>query len=185
MNQSDEFLSNLQMDFLTGPVGGALQSQRTTLRGFELTINNNLDRDDARGQLTSGEATLTQLRTGDREITLSVSVEGHQGDDNWNDYINGVPKDVQIRVQKDAVSVTGEGGRLLDIRARNTLIDSLEDIGFDGIRSRFRLGYKLFAVAANTYNAGRLPASALPAGVLTPLLVEVRNGDATYFTVAM
>ena len=156
LDEPDEFLTNLQMDFLTANAGTPPVTQRTKLRGFELTINNNLDRDDARGQLTSGVATLTQLRTGDREITLSVSLEGHQGDANWNDFIAdvSVPKDVQIRVTKDAPNAAGLGGRLLDIRARNTLIDSFEDVGFDGIRSRYRLGYKLFADPANTYDVG-------------------------------
>ena len=195
LDQPDEFLTNLQMDFLTANVEDPripLVSQKGKLRGFELTINNNLDRDDARGQLTSGEATLGLLRTGDREITLSVSVEGHQGDANWNDFVAdmSVPKDVQIRVEKTApIVATGLGGRLLDIRARNTLIDSLEDIGFDGIRSRFRLGYKLFADPVSDYTDGRLPVamgmSVLPSNVLTPLLVEVRNGDPEYFLTSM
>ena len=184
MNESAEFLTNLQADFFTADIGDPLVSQRTKLRGFELVINNNLDRDDARGQLTRGAATLEQLRTGDREITLNVSVEGHQGDQNWDDFIDGIGKDVRILVQKDVPNALGEGGRLLDIRTRSTLIDTLEDIGFDGIRSRFRLGYKLYALPASDYNAGRLPTSALPVNVLTPLLVEVRNGDATYFTVS-
>ena len=183
MNVSAEFLTNLDADFFTANLGVTLVSQRTKLRGFELTINNNLDRDDARGQLTSGAATLGVLRTGDREMTLSISVEGHQGDANWIDFIMGTAKDVRLLVQKAAPSATGEGGRLLDIRTRSTNIDSLEDIGFDGIRSRFRLGYKLYAVPASQYNAGRLPASMLT-GVLTPLLVEVRNAVPTYFTVA-
>ena len=185
LDKSDEFLTNLQMDFLTANAGTPPVSQKAKLRGFELTINNNLDRDDARGQLTSGVATLTQLRTGDREIALNVSLEGHQGDANWNEFIadTSVAKDVQIRVTKDAPNAAGLGGRLLDIRARNTLIDSFEDVGFDGIRSRYRLGYKLFADPANTYDVGRLPAPTvpLPAAVLTPLLIEVRNGDAEYF----
>ena len=42
-NVASEFLGHSQADFLTAAVGAALVSKKAKLRGFELTINNNLD----------------------------------------------------------------------------------------------------------------------------------------------
>ena len=175
LNVASEFLNHSQADFLTANVGDPLVSKKALFRGFELTINNNLDRDDARSQLTQSSVTLNELRTGNREVTLSVSVAGHQGDEFWRDNEMNVAKDVQLRIAKDEPTATGLGGRLLDIRARNTIIQNIEDIGFDGIRDRYRIVYKLYAADAGDYQAGLT-------GV-TPIFIELRNGDDTYFTV--
>ena len=133
-------------------------------------------RDDARSQLTQSAITLNELRTGNREVTLNVSVSGHQGDEFWIANEANTALDVQLRIAKEMPTATGLGGRLLDIRCRNTVIQNIEDIGFDGIRDRYRIVYKLYADDATNYVAALT-------GV-TPILVEVRNADPTYLTVA-
>ena len=176
MNDTGEFLYHSHSDFLTANAGVTpLVSQKALLRGFEFTVNNNLDRDDARSQLANSPITLAELRTGNREITLNVSVEGHQGDEFWDDFEADQDKDVQILVEitPPAANVAG---RFLEIRARNTLIDAIADVGFDGIRDRQRIEYKLHAAAGSTYS------SALGTEVVTPVLARVGNGDAGYIT---
>ena len=181
MNVPSEFLTNVQCDFLIADKGVALASQRTKLRGFEFAINNNLDREDARGQLTTGAITLGSLAPGDREYTLSVTVDGHQGDDLWNDWIGNQAKSIELSVIQTAAVPTGvageldEGGRLMRIRADDTLIENITDIGFDGIRDRYTLNFKLFAADVSGYRTGLVG--------LSPIFVELRNGDPTYLTV--
>ena len=175
MNVPSEFLNNTQCDFLiANKTITPLVSQRLKLRGFEFAINNNLDREDARNQLTTGTVNLSSLQSGNREYTMSVTVEGHQGDPFWRDFDAGQAKSVQLYVEHTAPATT-LGGRLLSIRADDTIIESIDDIGFDGIRDRMRLGFKLFAKDASTYRAGRVG--------LTPIFVELRNGDEEYLVV--
>ena len=173
MNDTGEFLYHSHSNFLTANAGVTpLVSKKSLLRGFEFTVNNNLDRDDARSQLANSPITLAELRTGNREITLNVSVEGHQGDEFWDDFEADQDKDVQILVEitPPAANVAG---RFLEIRARNTLIDAIADVGFDGIRDRQRIEYKLHAAAGSTYSTAL-------GTVVTPVLAQVGNGDAAY-----
>ena len=188
MNVPSEFLTNLHCDFLIADKGSAdvtvngiakTASVGRKLRGFELGINNNLDREDARGQLTTRALTLSSLNPGDREYTLSVTVEGHQGDELWEDWITNKAKSIELTAIKTPVVAMGVdmgmGGRLMRIRANDTVIENITDIGFDGIRDRYTLNFKLFAGNVATYRAGL--------SGIAPIFVELRNGDATYFTV--
>ncbi len=143
---------------LVTQIGNALTqvSKKTKLRGFELSMTNNLDVADARSNVAAAGVNLASLRAGTREYTLSVTVEGHQGDEFWQDMDLDMEKDIQISVTKNV--------------NRSFVVDfntcKLENITqrFDGIRDVMDLQYKMF------YNATDL----------SPIVMTIKNGDAAY-----
>ena len=151
-----DYIVGVQSDFLTANKGVTPVTKKAKLRGMEFTINNNLDVDDAQGNIIEAGIYLGSLRTGNRAYTLSVTVEGHQGDEFWQDYVVDQEKVVQITITKNA--------------ARSVTLDlpsvTLEDVtpGFDGIRSTLQFTYKMFYDNI----------------LMSPIEITVRNGDPAY-----
>lgn len=136
---------------------GVLASEKSLLRSFEIGVANNLDVSDARGNVAkTGSAFLGELRTGTRELTLSITVEGHQGDKFWQDWDIDAEKQISIVVTKNA-------NRKITFLYRSAKIESIET-GFDGIRDTLALTIKVFY---NTTDS-------------SPVLVTILNGDDDY-----
>lgn len=133
-----------------------LVSKKAKFRGFDFAINNNLDLADGRSNIATAGKFLSSLRTGNRAITLTIRVEGHQGDEFWNEFIDEAVKDVQI-------TVTASPDRMIDIRMKRCKVATAAQ-SFDGIRDVLELTFKPFYVVADA----------------TPIIVTVKNGDAAY-----
>ncbi len=151
-----DFILGNQGDFLTADAGSGLVSKLAKFRGFEFGINNNLDVGDARTLVAAGGKFLPELRPGNREYSLTVSVEGHQGDEFWIDYEAETEKDVQLTVTKNV-------NRSLDLRFRSCKISNISQ-SFDGIRDVNEITYKLFFNSTDN----------------SPFLATVKNGIAEY-----
>lgn len=150
------------LKFEIANAGVALVDKSSIIRGFDFSLNNNLDVDDDKNQVAAG-LIRKQLRPGTRSVALTATVVGHQGDAFWLDFESGQEKDVQLSVVKTAPDVNGEGGRQLVIRARSTKISQIRG-RFDGIRDVLDITFKLFFNVTDS----------------SPYTVEVRNGDAAY-----
>lgn len=153
-----DFLVGTQADFLTADAGSGVVTKKTKLRGFELSMTNNLDVADARSNVASAGVNLGSLRAGTREYSLTVTVEGHQGDEFWIDMDADTEKDVQLTVTKNV-------NRLLQVDINSCKIENIVQ-RFDGIRDVQDLQYKLF------YNVTDA----------SPIVFIVNNGDAAYLT---
>jgi hypothetical protein len=149
-----------QSDFLTADYSiTPLVSKKAKFRGFEFTINNNLDLGDGRSNIATAGKYLSSLRTGNRTIELTITVEGHQGDEFWLDFMDEQVKDVQV-------TVASSPDRSYDIRIKKAKLASIAQ-SFDGIRDVLELTYKAFYDPAE----------------LTPVIVTVKNGDAAYLLI--
>lgn len=139
-------------------IGNALTqvSKKTKLRGFELSMSNNLDVADARSNVAAAGVNLASLRSGNREYSLTVTVEGHQGDEFWEDMDLDMEKDIQISVAKNA-------NRSIVIDFNTAKLENITQ-RFDGIRDVMDLQYKMF------YNETDA----------SPIVMIVKNGDAAY-----
>lgn len=151
-----DYIVGTEADFLTANAGAGVVSKKTLLRGFEISMSNNLDVGDARSNVAAAGALLGSLRAGAREFNLTVTVEGHQGDQFWIDMDADTEKDVQLTVTKSAT-------RLLQIDINSCKIENIT-ARFDGIRDVLDLQYKLFY---NTTDA-------------SPIVFIVKNKDAAY-----
>lgn len=151
-----DWLTGSMADFLLGNSGGALTSQKTILRSFEIGVNNNLDVADGRGNPADATKFLKALRLGNRSISVQVVVDGHQGDARWTDFTAETMKDVQITLTKSAA-------RSFDFRVKNCKVMSIAQ-SFDGIRDVLTINYKAFFTAADA----------------SPIVVIVKSGDAAY-----
>ena len=128
------------------------------LRGFELSLSNNLDIADARSNVAAAGVNLDSLRIGSREYNLTVTVEGSQGDAFWQDMENDTEKDVQIAVTKNV-------NRSFVVNINSCKIENITQ-RFDGIREVLDLQYKMFYNTTDN----------------SPIQVIVENGDAAYLT---
>ena len=151
-----DYVTGVQSDFLTANAGTPLVTKKAKLRGLEFTINNNLDVEDAQGNIIEAGVYLGSLRTGARAYTLSVTVEGHQGDEFWRDYVDDTEKVVRITITKNAA-------RSLTFDLPSATIANVTP-GFDGIRSTLQFDYKMFF--DNTLQS--------------PIEIKIRNSDAAY-----
>ena len=152
----DDYIVGVNASFLSADQGGALVSKAAKLRGMELTINNNLDTEDAHGNIIAAGVNLGSLRTGDRSYTLSVTMEGHQGDEFWSDYDNDTEKTVEVTITKNA-------NRSFKMSIPRCKVETIT-FGFDGIRSTVTVEYKMF------YDTTEM----------SPVVFTIRNGDAGY-----
>lgn len=151
-----DYIVGTEADFLTANAGSSVLTKKPLLRGFELSMTNNLDVADARSNVAAAGVNLASLRAGQREYSLTVTVEGHQGDQFWQDMDSDTEKDVQLLVTKDA-------NRELDVNINSCKIENITQ-RFDGIRDVMDLQYKMFY---NTVDN-------------SPIQFIVRNGDAAY-----
>lgn len=151
-----DYITGVQADFLTANKGVGVVTKKAKLRGLEFAINNNLDVDDAQGNIIQAGIYLGSLRTGARAYTLSVTVEGHQGDEFWQDYVADQEKVVQLTITKNAA-------RAITLDFPSVTLANVTP-GFDGIRSTLQFDYKMF------YD-----------NVLkSPISITIRNGDPQY-----
>ena len=153
---STDYILGSQADFLTADTGSSLVSDKTNLRGFEFSINNNLDVADGRGNYASAGKFLKSLRFGARDYSITITVEAHQGGTYWDDFIAGTMKDVQVTVTKSST-------RLIDLQFKSCKIYELRS-RFDGIRDVLEITYKPFYTAGDS----------------SPLIFIVKSGDAEY-----
>jgi len=151
-----DYIVGTEADFLTADAGAGVVSKKSLLRGFELSMTNNLDVGDARSNVAAAGVNLGSLRVGNREFSLTVTVEGHQGDEFWLDMDSDQEKDVQLKVTKNA-------NRELDVNINSCKIENITT-RFDGIRDVADLEYKMFYHTATA----------------SPIEFIVRNGDAAY-----
>lgn len=155
-NAAVDYILGNQVDFLIGPSGGALVSNKSLFRGMEFTISNNLAVEDGRGNVGDSSIHLKDLRTETRVIGLTLKLQGHQGDAFWLDFDNEVLKDIQITVTKSAT-------RLLDIRIKNCRLSSV-GLGFETMRDVIDVSVKPFYTVADA----------------SPVIVTVKNGVTAY-----
>lgn len=153
----NDYLRGTQATFSLANHGSNVVSRGNLLRGFEFAINNNLDLADGHGIIGDANIFLSSLRAGTREYTLNVTLEGHQGDEFWEDYLNDVEKVVQIKIEKS------NPDKLLQVDIPRCTIDTVTP-GFDGIRDTLQLGFKLFFDSTEK----------------SPVKIEVRNTDGAY-----
>lgn len=151
-----DYIVGTEADFLTADAGSSVVTKKPKLRGFELSMTNNLDVSDARSNVAAAGVNLASLRAGQREYSLTITVEGHQGDEFWQDMDADVEKDVQLLVSKS-------GTREISIDINSCKIENVTQ-RFDGIRDVMDLQYKLFY---NTSDA-------------SPIVIIVKNKDAAY-----
>jgi len=146
-------------DFLIVNQGGTPSvSKKPKFRGFEFGVNNNLDLADGRSNVATSGKYLSSLRTGNRAVTLTIRVEGHQGDEFWTDFMNETLKDVEV-------TVTTNTNRMISIHLKSCKIITAAQ-SFDGIRDVLELTFKPFFVVADG----------------SPVIMTVKNGDAAYLT---
>lgn len=153
-----DFLVGTQCDFLIEDTDTTPVSQKSILRSFELSVSNNLDVADARGNIAKGGVNLTELRTGNREYSLTVTIEGHISNTNdfWNDFMNDTEKDVILRVTKNS-------NREFEVRFRSCKAEEITP-DFSGIRDTLQIRYKAFYNSTDS----------------SPIKITVKNGDSAY-----
>ena len=155
-NAHDPLLGS-QSDFLWADYNiTPLVSKKAKFRSFEFSINNNLDQADGRSNTATAGKYLSSLRTGNRTIEMTITVEGHQGDEFWMEFMDEAVKDVEIIV---AASAT----RSWSARFKRCKIASITQ-SFDGIRDVLEIMFKPFWVEADA----------------SPIIVVVENGDPAY-----
>ncbi|MDP4272615.1 MAG: hypothetical protein Q8909_21205, partial [Bacteroidota bacterium] len=155
---SADVLRGIQADFKTGYYGsaGSVTSKKSILMSAEFGINNNLDVADGRLMLASAGIYLSSLRFGNRAVTLTVRVQGHQGDEFWQDYNADAIKQVELRLDVSA-------SRYMIISIPKCKIASIKQ-SFNGIRDMNEITYKAFYETAES----------------SPFIVTIRNGVADY-----
>jgi len=138
--------------------GVGLVDNTTKLRGFELTYNNNLLIDEAKDKTFATQATLPELRLGDRTIEASLTILGDETDD---EYVDG------LATQRKLVEVTVGGVTLPGSNAADLVILipqaqwQVTGKGFDGSRRTITLAHKMYLDATEG----------------TPLKIDVTNDD--------
>ena len=148
---SADFVTNVHCDFKVATV-----SKKALLRGFTFSVNNNLDLADARSQLAAAGVLLGELPVGTREVSLTVTVAGHQGDEFWTAF-------TARTVQAIAIEVTVSSVRKLTIEFAECRISAIRP-GYDGLRDTLEITYKSYYQSTDK----------------SPVVVTVYNGVAEY-----
>ena len=151
-----DVVSGVDADFLMDDYGGSPTSYKTKFMGAEFTLNQNLDVADGRKNFANSSVYLDSLRFGDRAITLMVKMQGHQGDEFWQDFIAKTAKDIEL-------TLTLSASRSFSFRCKKVTIASIRP-GFDGIRDMNEITYKAYYEDADS----------------SPWVVTIVNGDAAY-----
>lgn len=129
----------INSDFLIGPAGGGLTSKKSLFMGFDLTINNNLDIADARLLFAGANQYLSSLRFGNRTLTMTLRVQGHQGDEFWGYWLN----DTVLHVQFILTKTSALGTRNLIVDLPKCKIAQIKQ-SFNGIRDQNEITFKMF-----------------------------------------
>ena len=140
-------------------------------RGFEFSIGNNLDTEDAHGNIAAAGIYLNSLRVGDRTYTLSITVEGHQGDPRWQAYAKDTVHRFDVRLpfgdpSLSSLTAAKNPRRYCTFSFPIVTIDTITT-GFDGIRATLELSVKPFAHDL----AGKAP---------SPVRITIENADQNY-----
>lgn len=121
--------------------GTGLAVQTPKLRGFELTYNNNLLVDEAKDKTFATQATLPELRLGDRTIEANLTL---LADEESAEYADG------LSTQRKVVEVTVGGVTLPGSNAADLVILipqaqwQVTGKGFDGSRRTITLAHKMY-----------------------------------------
>jgi hypothetical protein len=148
---SADFVTNVHCDFKV-----ATTSKKALLRGFSFSVNNNLDLADARSQIAAAGTLLGELNVGTREVSLTVTVAGHQGDEFWTAF-------TARTVQRIDIEVTVSSVRKLTIVLAECRISDIRP-GFDGLRDTLEITYKPYYQTTDS----------------SPVVFTVYNGVAEY-----
>jgi len=133
---SSDFVTGANTTFSIGPYGGTYTNYSSIFRGLNFSINNNLDRGDARSNIGAAGIYLSELRFGERQITFNVTVQGHQGDAQWDYLIDGATLMVKAYVEKSAT-------RSIQIELPKCELGNITP-GFDGMRDTLELQFDAF-----------------------------------------
>jgi hypothetical protein len=128
------------MGDMTIDSGGGPNSVKTVLRGFDFTINNNLDVADGRSNVVNAGVFLDSLRFGNRAYNLVVRFEGHQGDARWNYMMNETVLAVVVSVVVPSGTNMGCG---IVMTFPHMKVASAKQ-SFDGIRDVLEVTFKPF-----------------------------------------
>ena len=137
---STSFYFGKDCDILEDVYGGTLASFKSILRGFELTINNNLDVDAAKNTNWQTSGALPKLEFGTREITCTLTL---LGDETTAQYVHAAANDMMM-------SQFQLLGPTLAANDADCLIDFPRHIwqigakAFDGNERTFQLNYAMF-----------------------------------------
>jgi len=126
--------------FGTANSGSGVVDASASLRSWDFTWNNNLDRADNRGQVAAG-INLTTLRFGGRSMSMVVKVQGNKGDAYWTDWQANTLKNVEVQCVSGSYSIK--------IAIPRCLITNVKD-SFDGIRNVNEVTYKPFATTTTS-----------------------------------
>ncbi len=128
------------MGDMTIDSGGGANSVKTSLRGFDFTISNNLDLADGRSNVVNAGVYLDSLRFGNRAYSLVARFEGHQGDTRWNYMMNETVLAVVVTVLVPTGVNAGAG---ITITFPHIKVASVKQ-SFDGIRDVIEVTFKPF-----------------------------------------
>lgn len=146
--------SDIMMDTYTG--SAATTSKKTLFMGLDFTVNQNLDVADGRLNFADSSKYLKSLRFGNRVVTLVIKMQGHQGDEFWQDFIAKTVKTIKYTCTIDVA-------RSITIEINKCTIASIKP-GFNGIRDMNEITYKAYY---NTTDS-------------SPFVVTIKNQDAAY-----
>jgi hypothetical protein len=151
-------LKGIQADFKMGNYGSAstITSKKTILMSAEFGINNNLDVADGRLMLAAAGIYLSSLRFGNRAVTMTVRVQGHQGDEFWVAWQADTVLDIELRLDVSA-------SQFMSIRMHKAKIASITQ-SFQGIRDQNEITFKAFYETSD----------------LSPFVITVANSVAAY-----
>lgn len=125
--------------FKMADAGSGLTDFTSLLRGFDITWNNNLSREDAHGQIAAG-LNLTQLRYGQRTLTCTIKIWGSKGDAFYSsDFLNGTLKDIELKCINGSDDITFNLDRCVVMNVKDT---------YDNIRNVLELEIKPFTITA-------------------------------------
>ncbi len=153
-------LRGIQVEFWSADYGQTLVDKSAKFMSAEFTLNNNLDLNDGRLCFADSNQYLSSLRFGNRAITFTVRVNGHQGDEWWQDWQydsgQGKVKDIELKLTISAL-------KSMSIRCKKVKIAQIKS-SFNGIRDQNEITYKVFYEDADS----------------SPFVVTIMNTVAAY-----
>jgi hypothetical protein len=153
---TSDFVTGTQCGFVSADYGSTFTNHNSVLRGFDFGINNNHDLADARSNIAAASTLLSDPRFGNRDFTCTVTVQGHQGDEFWDDAMAGTTKVMQISATKNA-------NKLITVLFPKCTIQNVTP-GFDGLRDTLELEYGMYFSTSES----------------SPIVVTVRNDSTGY-----
>ena len=153
---SADVMSGVDADFKMDDYEGSPVSYANKFMGAEFTLNQNLDVNDGRLNFADSALYLNSLRFGDRTVGLMVKMQGHQGDEFWQDFLAKTVKDIELILSTSAT-------RLFSFRCKKVTIANIKQ-GFQGIRDMNEITFKAYYEETES----------------SPWVVTIINGDQQY-----